>query len=196
MRNFVLTLKLALLALVCTAFTAAHAAIDVFICFDGGGEAAIITPETVDKYINVNSPVKGAYCNVLNTAFGMGREVVNEQPTAKSAFKPIVIEMQAGAAVNKLFLAAAKGQSYNKVTLAYRKAGGSTKTLKPYFLVEMNTVYISSVEFVQSGDEPMSARITLVPASMTLSLWKQKSDGTITGSPAVVTWNQETNAKQ
>ena len=108
-------------------------------------------------------------------------------------FRDVVVEMDLKASLNKLFMACVLGGKYNKVTLLYRKAGATTNSLKPYFKIELGTVFIANVAMINEGDDPPRARVTLRSASIKQSLWKQKNDGTLIEPPTITMWNQTTN---
>jgi len=201
MSNAIHSLRLLLAVVALTLAAQAHAAVDMFIAFEDPGTPDLaVATETLDKYIEKASGCKGI-CDAKSINLGIENPIKLGSATGgagagKASFKEIVVEMDLKASLNKLFMACVLGSHYKKVTLIYRKAGGASATLKPYFKIELGTVLITNAAMINEGDDPPRARVTLRCASIKQYLWKQKADGSLIDPPTITMWNQTTNTAE
>lgn len=101
----------------------------------------------------------------------------------KIKFNEFQITKKSDSASPSLYLHAATGAHYDKVTLTMRKAGGDPKQSGQAFLVyKFETVFTTKINWSGPGDEGPEEQITFVYGKLSVQYNQQKPDGTL-GSP-------------
>jgi type VI secretion system secreted protein Hcp len=99
----------------------------------------------------------------------------------KIKFNEFTITKTSDGASPLLFLNAATGAHFDKVTIQMRKAGGDPKsTGKPFLVFQFGTVFTTKINWSGPGDEGPEESITFVYGTLQVQYQPQKPDSTAT----------------
>lgn len=179
-------------------------AVDAFMWFKGAkGDIGTIKGETIDKHIKDNLPTgssadAGTIFNIKSYDFGVeNSSTLSSQSGGAGGGKCNMANLAINKAVDMgsplLFQACAIGTHIEEATIVVRKAGGTSKTNKPYLRFWFKAVFIAGVTWSISGEDPIGEAVQIMYGALQIDYWKQKSDGTLVGTAITAHWNQVNN---
>lgn len=179
-------------------------AVDAFMWFKGvNGDISEIKGETIDKHIAANAgdvtPPANAIFNIKSYSFGLENvSTLSSQSGGagggKCNFNPLSITKSVDMGSPILFMACCIGSHIDEAVIVVRRAGGTTKSLKPYLRFHFKAVFVTGVNWAISGDEPIGETVNVAYGALQIDYWKQKADGTNIGTPIIAMWNTVNNA--
>ncbi len=108
--------------------------------------------------------------NPTNIAYGSGGG------TGKVSFSDISFMHELDKSSTALYQACSAGTHIPEATLTCRKAGGGQQE---YLVVKLKTVFVSSVQLSQGGNDKPTESVSLSFGEMTMEYKPQKADGTL-----------------
>jgi type VI secretion system secreted protein Hcp len=137
------------------------------------------------------------WIGVKSVAFGIENPITIGSATSgagvgKAKLDQLEITKAVDSASPLLFSAVGLGVHFPTVTLAIRKAGGTTAPTD-YLIYTFAMVFVSEVSWsAESGDDTPTEKVTLVYGAMSISYAKQSPTGALL-TPVVSNWSQVLN---
>ena len=171
-------------------------AIDSFLYFEKPGNASIkVEGESTDKW----GKTKKAF--EINS-YGFGVENVatigsksGGAGAGKANFEVFEISKNIDSASPVLFQCCVQGVHFGTVGLALRKSGGGSDSAEPYLIYEFKLVFLNSVKWSGSGDDPPEESISFAYGAMTIKYHPHKPDGTMDTTAEIGLWSQVLNKR-
>ena len=172
-------------------------AIDSFLYFDKPSSGPEIVGESTDAYWKTQNKKPFE----LNS-YGFGVENIatigsksGGAGAGKANFEVFEITKSVDKASVKLFESCCMGVHFPSVFLALRRAGGEAESAKPYLTFAFKFVFLNSVKWSGSGDDPPEESISFAYGAMTIKYHPQKPDGTMDTTAEIGLWSQVLNKR-
>jgi type VI secretion system secreted protein Hcp len=145
----------------------------------------------------VQDPAHLNWVSVKSVAFGIENPIIigsisGGAGTGKAKLDQLEITKAVDSASPLLFSAVGLGAHFPTVTLAIRKAGGTTAP-QDYLIYTFAMVFVSEVSWsAENGDDIPTEKVTLIYGAMSISYAKQSNTGALL-TPVVSNWSQVLN---
>jgi type VI secretion system secreted protein Hcp len=187
--------RAAILLAMCLMASQVHASVDAFIWFDSDLPTAAIKGTSQDAVF----PGSKGWFEIKDFSFGVENPTTIGSATGgagagKIKFNEFTIKKTSDVNSPTFFKNCATGAHYKTVTLALRKAGGSSTTAGGAYLVyRFDTVFTTKVGWSGPGDEGPEESITFVYGSINITYRPQNTDGLLDRLGITESWDQIQN---
>ena len=171
-------------------------AIDSFLYFDKPSSGPEIVGESTDAYWKTQNKKPFE----LNS-YGFGVENIatigsksGGAGAGKANFEVFEITKSVDKASVKLFESCCMGVHFPSVFLALRRAGGEAESAKPYLTFAFKFVFLNSVKWSGSGDDPPEESISFAYGALQIDYYKQSRTGAMENKAITAVWSQVLNA--
>jgi type VI secretion system secreted protein Hcp len=187
--------RAAILMALCLIASQVHASVDAFIWFDSESPVTAIKGTSQDTVF----PASKGWFEIKDFSFGVENpttigSATTGGGTGKIKFNEFTIKKTSDVNSPAFFKNCASGVHYKTVTLALRKAGGSSATAGGAYLVyRFDTVFTTKVAWSGPGDEGPEESITFVYGSINITYRPQNTDGLLDRLGITESWDQIRN---